>query len=69
MGQGKVRAKDHFKAFINPCLETLEESEFGIWLGDICISVSGVADDIYLLSDDPKKLQCLIDLVVSFGHK
>ena len=37
--------------------------------GRFCISVVGVADDVYLLSDDPIKLQCAINLVEDYGKK
>ena len=70
VGQGKPRASDHYKIFISPCLDILEQSNLGLWCGgDLCITVAGVADDVYLITDDPVKLQCAIDLVEDYGRK
>ena len=38
VGQGKCRAADHFKIFINLCLDSLDKSELGIWMGKYCIN-------------------------------
>ena len=47
VGQGKSRASDHYKVFNQPLLDKLEDAQLGIWCGDICVSVDGIADDVY----------------------
>ena len=69
VGQGKSRASDHYKVFNQPLLDNLEDAQLGIWCGDICVSVDGIADDVYLLCDDPVKLQAAIHLVEDYGRK
>ena len=63
--QGHKRAAGHFKSYINPCLTATNSSELGFWIGPICVSCVCVADDTYILSGDPRKLQGLINIV---GH-
>ena len=45
----------------------LEEAQLGVWIGPINSGVSGCADDIYLGSDNPTKLQALIDIAAHYG--
>ena len=63
--QGHKRASGHFKCYINPCLTTANSSNLGFWIGPICVSCVCIADDTYVLSNNPRKLQGLIDI---FGH-
>ena len=63
--QGHKRAAGHFKSFINPCIVAANSSEVGYWIGPICVSCVCIADDTYILSGDPRKLQGIIDIV---GH-
>ena len=63
--QGHKRASGHFKCYINPCLITANSSNLGFWIGPICVSCICVADDTYVLSNNTRKLQGLIDIV---GH-
>ena len=60
--QGHINISDHYKVYIGPCLETLEEAQLGVWIGPINTGVSGCADDVFLGSDDPVKLQSLMIL-------
>ena len=48
-------------------LDTLENVALGVWIGPINTGVSGVADDDFLMSDDPVKLQALIDIAEQYG--
>ena len=61
--QGHVRASGHFKAYINPCLLSLANSNLGFQLGPLNITNVCVADDNYLLSDSPTGVQGIIDIV------
>jgi hypothetical protein len=57
--QGHINSSDNYKIYINPALDTFEASTLGVWLGPINVSVTGVADDNYLMSDTQSKLQAL----------
>ena len=48
-------------------LDSLESSNLGVWLGNINVAVSGVADDIYLMSDKQTKLQEEINIAKHYG--
>ena len=63
--QGHKRAGGPFKAYINPCLTTTNDSSLGFNIGPICVTAVCIADDTYVMSDDPRKLQAAIDIV---GH-
>ena len=65
--QGHINSSDQYKVYIGPCLETLEEAQLGVWIGPINSGVSGCADDVFLGSDDPVKLQALIDIAAHYG--
>ena len=67
--QGMIKSSDHYKAYIAPGLDALEDSMLGYWIGPICVSVSGVADDVYLLTDNPYKLQQLLVLANHYGRR
>ena len=66
--QGQILSSDNYKIYIGPCLDTLEEAQLGVWIGVVNSGVSGVADDVYLCSDDPNKLQSLLDIAEHYGH-
>ena len=65
--QGHINSSDHYKVYILPCLETLDEAQLGVWIGPVNCGVSGCADDVYLGSDDPVKLQSLIEIAAFYG--
>ena len=65
--QGHINSSDHYTFYIAPCLETLEEAQLGVWIGPINSGVSGRADDVFLGSDDPVKLQSVIDIAAHYG--
>ena len=67
--QGHKRAAGHFKTYINPCLDSANSSELGFCIGPICISAICVADDTYIVSNDPRKLQGLINIVGHYGKR
>ena len=49
--QGRNKSSDHYKLYIAPLLDILGNSKLGVWIGHINVGVSGVADDVYLMSD------------------
>ena len=67
--QGHVKASGHFKAYVNPCLIALHSSNLGFTMGPLCVTVVCIADDVYVLSDCPRKLQAAIDIVGHFGKR
>ena len=67
--QGHVKASGHFKVYVNPCLTALSDSNLGFNMGSICITAVCVADDVYLLSDCPRKLQAAVDIVGHYGKR
>ena len=67
--QGMIRSSDDYKTYVSPVLDTLDQSNLGYWVGPICVSVSPVADDLYLLSDNPHKLQQLLLLAGHYGNR
>ena len=46
----------------------LEDAQLGVWMGPINSGVSGCADDVFLGSDNPVKLQALIDIAAHYGN-
>ena len=48
--QGHINSSDNYKIYINPALNTLDASTLGVWVGPINVSVTGVADDNYLMN-------------------
>ena len=67
--QGHKKSSGHFKAYINPCLTSTSSSKLGFYIGPICISSICIADDTYILSNDPRKLQALINIVGHYGKR
>ena len=67
--QGHKRAAGNFKAYINPCLEAANSSDLGFNIGPHCVSALCIADDTYVLADDPRKLQDLISIVGHYGKR
>ena len=65
--QGRNKSSDHYKLYIAPLLDTIERANLGVWIGNICVSVSAVADDIYPMTDNKDKLQALIDIAEEYG--
>ena len=65
--QGRNKSSDHYKVYIAPLLDTLDTSNLGVWIGNINVGVSGVADDVYLMSDKQTKLQAQIDIASHYG--
>ena len=69
--QGHINSSDYYKVFIDPALETLDESDLGmgVWIGPVNVSGTGVADDLYLTSDTQSKLQALLDIAAHYGFR
>ena len=67
--QGHIKSSDHYKTYVSPALASIDSSNLGYWIGPICVSVSGVADDVCLLSDAPDRLQQLLHLASHYGNR
>ena len=67
--QGHIKSSDHYTAYNGPVLDTLEDVQLGVWIGSVNTGVTGVADDDFLMSDDPVKLQGLIDIAEHYGKR
>ena len=67
--QGHIRSSDNYKVYINPLLDTLEESQLGIWIGPVNVSSTDSADDVYLITDNQVRLQCLLDIASNYGQR
>ena len=65
--QGRNKSSDHYKVYIAPLLDTLDKSCLGVWIGNVNVSVSGVADDVYPMTDKQTKLQSLLDIAAHYG--
>ncbi len=67
--QGDVTSPTAFCVLINDLLKELKDSNIGIRLNDMIISVLAYADDIVLLADSPENLQKLINIVQQWCTK
>ena len=58
---------------MNPALNTIDSSDLGVTIGSkpnlVNIAISGVADDLYLISDSQSKMQNLIKLAENYGER
>ena len=67
--QGHVRASGDFKAYVNPCLDSLNRSSLGFNVGNLCITTVCVADDAYVLTGSPSALQSALDIVSHYARR
>ena len=44
-------------------------AELGFWIGPVCVTAICVTDDTYVLSNDPRKLQGIIEIVGHYGRR
>ena len=65
--QGRNKSSDHYKIYVAPLLDTLDTSQLGVWIGNINVGVSGVADDVYLMTDSQTKLQAQLNIASHYG--
>ena len=66
--QGRNKSSDHYKVYIAPLLDTLDNANLGVWIGNLNVGVSGVADDVYLITDSQPKLQAQMDIAAHYGQ-
>ena len=69
VGQGKIRSSDQYRIYIDLVQNILDEDKLDIQIGLINVGVSGVADDLYLISNDKFKLQAEVDHCQGHGIK
>ena len=58
-----------FNLFINDLLEELNHSNHGATIGPTHIAALGFADDVVLISDNPTKLQHLLDMCYDWAQR
>ena len=64
-----MKAAGHFKAYINPCLDTLNEADLGFHIGPIAVGTECCADDTYLQSDTQSGLQNALNIVSHYARR
>ena len=67
--QGHICSSDNYKVYINPLLDTLEESQLGIWIGPVNVSSTDCTDDVYLITDNQVRIQCLLYIASNYGQR
>lgn len=67
--QGSKLGPILFNLFINDLLSDLNHSKSGATIGTEHIAALGFADDIVLISDNPRKLQQLINICQAWAKK
>ena len=65
--QGQVKSSYHYKVYAGPALDTIDMADLGVWIGPFNSGVSACADDILGISDDPGKLQGILDIASFYG--
>jgi hypothetical protein len=64
---GGALSADLYNVYINPLLNLLCESGFGGIIGNINCSAPTCADDVAIISSDPRELQMMVDMAVDFS--
>ena len=64
-----ITSSDHYTVYNGPVLDTLENATLGVWIASVNTVITGVADDDFLMSDDPTKLQGLIEIAEHYGNR
>ena len=67
--QGHINSSDDYKVYVNPALNTIEKSTLGVWVGPINVAITGVADDLHLMTDSQSKLQALLKIAEHYGSR
>ena len=71
--QGQINSSDDYKVYVNSALNTIDESGLGVVIGtkpnQVIVAITGVADDLYLMSDEQNKMQTLIKLAENYGER
>ena len=58
--KGQINSSDDYKVYINPALNMIDASGLGVSLGtkpnQVNVAITGVADDLYLMTDSQSKI-------------
>ena len=67
--QGNTKSSDYYKIYNKYLLDTVEAASLGVEIGPLNVGFSCCADDFLGMSDNPHKLQCIIDIAEYYGEK
>ena len=67
--QGGINSDRLYKLANNKELIVTQQSDLGLHLGDVHCAGVGQADDVFLLSDDIHKLQCILQLAMDYANE
>ena len=67
--QGGVNSSDYYKTYNNEQLSVPQETDLGVFLGDVHVAAIGQADDTVLVSDEIYKLKFLLNLTLQYCDK
>ena len=65
--QGHIKSSDNYKIYINPLLDAIDGANLGVWIGPVNVGSAACADDEYIMTDRPTKLQALLDIASFYG--
>ena len=66
--QGSIKAADHYKVYISPVLEAVDNAQLGVWIGNVNAGITCCADDLYLTTDNPHSLQSSLNIAENYGN-
>ena len=67
--QGDSLSPSLFSIFLNNLAQEIKDSNNGVLLGGLCLSILLYADDIVLIAPTPEKLQTMLNIVANWCHK
>ena len=67
--QGGILSADLYKLYVDPLLHQLQNSQYGMHIGDISCPATACADDVTLNSTNPNDTQIMIDMAFDFSLK
>ena len=71
MRQGGIWSPSAYKLYVNSLLDVFEENQIGMHIGSIFCGIPRVhvADDVTLISNDPRELQTMLDIQSHHSNK
>ena len=71
MRRGGIWSLPAYKLYVNSLLDIFEENQIGMHIGPIFCGIPRVhvADDVTLISNDPRELQTMLDIQSHHSNK